>query len=116
MKEFDADELAGFNGENGNPTYIAYDGKVYDVSESKLWRNGQHMDDTAHPVGDSNVVRRFDVSRKHASLVLYVIVQPRDPGKRARHWPAAQQAGLDGHRYRHGARRGCPCLRPSRKG
>ncbi|MCP4622279.1 MAG: cytochrome b5 [bacterium] len=43
MKEFDADELAAFNGENGNPTYIAYDGKVYDVSESKLWRKGQHM-------------------------------------------------------------------------
>ena len=43
MKEFDAEELAGFNGENGNPTYIAYDGKVYDVSASKLWRKGQHM-------------------------------------------------------------------------
>jgi len=50
MKEFDADELAGFNGENGNPTYIAYDGKVYDVSESKLWRNGQHMN--RHRSGD----------------------------------------------------------------
>ena len=43
MKEFDAEELAGFNGENGKPTYIAYNGKVYDVSESKLWRKGQHM-------------------------------------------------------------------------
>jgi len=43
MKEFDADELAGFNGENGKPAYIAHDGKVYDVSESKLWRKGQHM-------------------------------------------------------------------------
>jgi predicted heme/steroid binding protein/uncharacterized membrane protein len=43
MKEFDADELARFNGEDGNPTYIAYDGKVYDVSESKFWRKGQHM-------------------------------------------------------------------------
>jgi predicted heme/steroid binding protein/uncharacterized membrane protein len=43
MKEFDAEELAGFNGENGNPIYVAYDGKVYDVSDSKLWRNGQHM-------------------------------------------------------------------------
>ena len=43
MKEFDADELAKFNGENGNPTYIVYDGKVYDVSQSKLWRKGQHM-------------------------------------------------------------------------
>ncbi|MGD8294822.1 MAG: cytochrome b5 domain-containing protein [Desulfobacterales bacterium] len=43
MKEFKADELAEYNGENGNPIYIAYDGKVYDVSESKLWRKGLHM-------------------------------------------------------------------------
>ena len=43
MKEFDAEELAGFNGENGKPAYIAHDGKVYDVSDSKLWRKGQHM-------------------------------------------------------------------------
>ena len=43
MKEFDSDELAKYNGENGNPVYVAYDGKVYDISESKLWRNGVHM-------------------------------------------------------------------------
>ncbi len=43
MKEFDSTELAQFNGENGKPIYIAHGGKVYDVSESKLWRNGVHM-------------------------------------------------------------------------
>ncbi len=43
MKEFDATELAEYNGENGQPIYIAHGGKVYDVSESKLWRNGLHM-------------------------------------------------------------------------
>ena len=43
MTEFKPDELADYNGENGKPMYIAYDGKVYDVSESKLWRNGLHM-------------------------------------------------------------------------
>jgi len=43
MKEFNVDELAGYNGENGKPIYIAHDGKVYDVSESKLWRKGLHM-------------------------------------------------------------------------
>jgi len=43
MKEFDSTELAQCNGENGQPIYIAHAGKVYDVSESKLWRNGVHM-------------------------------------------------------------------------
>jgi predicted heme/steroid binding protein/uncharacterized membrane protein len=43
MKEFNLEELAGYNGENGKPVYIASSGKVYDVSESKLWRNGTHM-------------------------------------------------------------------------
>ena len=43
MKEFDSTELAQYNGENGKPIYIAHAGKVYDVSESKLWRNGLHM-------------------------------------------------------------------------
>ena len=43
MQEFNEAELAKYNGENGNPIYIAHKNKVYDVTESKLWRNGLHM-------------------------------------------------------------------------
>jgi predicted heme/steroid binding protein/uncharacterized membrane protein len=43
MKEFNADELSRYNGENGNPVYVVHQGNVYDVSGSKLWRNGMHM-------------------------------------------------------------------------
>ena len=43
MKEFDEAGLAKLNGENGNPVYVAYRGKVYDITESKLWRKGLHM-------------------------------------------------------------------------
>jgi len=43
MQEFNEAELATYNGENGNPIYITYKNKVYDVTESKLWRNGLHM-------------------------------------------------------------------------
>ena len=43
MKEFDPEELAGYNGENDKPVYIAHQGKVYDVTESRLWKTGLHM-------------------------------------------------------------------------
>jgi len=43
MKEFDFEALAAFDGKDGRPVYIVRGGKVYDVSESKLWRNGVHM-------------------------------------------------------------------------
>jgi len=43
MKEFTSEELAQFDGENGKPVYIAHEGKVYDVSASKMWKTGTHM-------------------------------------------------------------------------
>lgn len=36
-------ELASCDGEEGRPAYFAYKGKVYDVTQSKLWRDGSHM-------------------------------------------------------------------------
>jgi predicted heme/steroid binding protein len=36
-------ELAENNGKNGKPTYIAHQGKVYDVSNSAFWMEGDHM-------------------------------------------------------------------------
>ncbi|MEM1716039.1 MAG: cytochrome b5 domain-containing protein [Candidatus Bathyarchaeia archaeon] len=43
MREFTEEELAKYDGKNGRPTYIAYDGKVYDISTSFLWKNGRHQ-------------------------------------------------------------------------
>jgi predicted heme/steroid binding protein/uncharacterized membrane protein len=43
MQEFDIAELKKFDGSNGKPVYITYKSKIYDVSNSKLWRNGLHM-------------------------------------------------------------------------
>jgi predicted heme/steroid binding protein len=48
-KKFTREELAKFNGRNGNPAYLAYNGKVYDVSESSFWLDGDHLG--AHQAG-----------------------------------------------------------------
>jgi predicted heme/steroid binding protein len=36
-------ELACYNGRDGAPAYIAYAGKVYDVTRSFLWQGGRHQ-------------------------------------------------------------------------
>ena len=41
--EINIKELSQNNGQDGTSTYIAVDGKVYDVSESRLWKSGIHM-------------------------------------------------------------------------
>jgi predicted heme/steroid binding protein len=43
MRTFSREELARCNGQNGAPAYIAYNGKVYDVSHSFLWQKGRHQ-------------------------------------------------------------------------
>ncbi|MGW8161518.1 MAG: DUF2231 domain-containing protein [Desulfobulbales bacterium] len=43
QKEFNQESLAEFDGRDGKSAYIARDGAVYDVSDSKLWKNGEHM-------------------------------------------------------------------------
>lgn len=43
MREFDSDSLAEFNGQDGKPVYIAHQGKVFNVTGSKLWTGGLHM-------------------------------------------------------------------------
>ncbi|HIC08965.1 MAG TPA: cytochrome B5 [Aquificales bacterium] len=42
MRKFTREELKKYDGKNGRPAYIAYKGKVYDVSDSHLWHNGEH--------------------------------------------------------------------------
>lgn len=43
MKEFDLDTLSECNGKEGRPVCIAHEGKVYDVSASRMWKTGRHM-------------------------------------------------------------------------
>ncbi len=42
-REFTKEELLKYNGKNGMPAYIAYNGVVYDASQSFLWKDGRHQ-------------------------------------------------------------------------
>jgi len=43
MRKFTLEELSYYDGQDGRPAYVAYKGIVYDVTESFLWRGGQHQ-------------------------------------------------------------------------
>lgn len=48
-KKFTLEELAKYDGKNGQRAYVAFNGKVYDVTDSTLWSEGDHLG--AHQAG-----------------------------------------------------------------
>lgn len=46
-KTFTTTELARYDGQNGQPAYVAIGGKVYDVSAIAQWKGGKHQGMTA---------------------------------------------------------------------
>lgn len=42
-RKFTLDELKQYDGKEGRAAYIAYQGKVYDVTNSPLWTSGDHQ-------------------------------------------------------------------------
>jgi predicted heme/steroid binding protein len=42
-RKFTLEELKQYDGKNGKPAYVAYQGNVYELTESGLWSGGEHM-------------------------------------------------------------------------
>jgi len=95
MKEFSSEELLTFNGKDGNPAYIAFQGKVYDVSKSRLWPKGLHMN-RHHSGKDLST----DISAApHGTEVLerypQVGILKKEPSEGLKHLPSFLQVLLD---------------------
>jgi len=43
QKQVTKQELEENNGKDGKPAYFAYKGKVYDVTQSSFWIDGDHI-------------------------------------------------------------------------
>lgn len=44
IKTYTLRQLALRNGQDKPEIWVAYKGKIYDVSDSRLWRNGMHYE------------------------------------------------------------------------
>ncbi|TLU97985.1 cytochrome b5 domain-containing protein [Dyadobacter luticola] len=73
MKEYTRAQLALRNGQDREEIWCAYKGIIYDVSASRLWRNGHHYEhwagqDLTKELGDAphtdKVFERFNVIGK----------------------------------------------------
>lgn len=63
---FTPKELKAFDGKEGKPAYISFKGKVYDVSGSKFWIDGEHMN--GHFAGVD--ITKYLVNAPHGEEVL----------------------------------------------
>lgn len=71
MRTFTRQELARFNGRDGNPAYVAYGGQIYDVSASYHWRGGTHW--VLHEAG-RDLTREMDQAPHTEALMARVPV------------------------------------------
>jgi predicted heme/steroid binding protein/uncharacterized membrane protein len=99
QRRFTPEELAQFDGKDGRAAYVAYRGKVYDVTESKLWRNGVHV--RAHSAGeeltDAMLAAPHDDDVMERMAVVGILFDESEAGAEAPSIPLPVQLSLDHH-------------------
>jgi predicted heme/steroid binding protein len=66
------ESLAEFDGKNGRPAYVAYAGKVYDVTGSSLWDGGDHQSE--HKAGNDLTAEMDDAPHFPDELDAFPVV------------------------------------------
>lgn len=72
MRDFTVEELSEFTGKNEKLAYIGYKGKVYDVTESFHWKNGNHW--IVHEAGTDLTDAMMDAPHFDDLLVPFKVV------------------------------------------
>lgn len=71
MKKYSKSQLALRNGQDRLEIWVAYQGKIYDVTASKLWRNGKHYE---HWAGQDLTAELTDAPHTHQVFEKFTIV------------------------------------------
>lgn len=66
LRRFTRKELAEFNGQGGKPAYVAFAGKIYDVSSSQEWIDGAHCGDLS---AGEDLTEMIDAAPHNESLL-----------------------------------------------
>lgn len=70
MKKYTLQQLSLRNGQDKPEIWVAYKGNIYDVTESRLWRNGKHYEhwagqdltkELAHAPHSESVFNKFTI-------------------------------------------------------
>ncbi|MBN2083310.1 hypothetical protein JW859_14020 [bacterium] len=99
QRRFTPAELAEYDGKDGRSAYVAYKGKVYDVTQSKLWRNGLHV--RAHHAGedltDNMLAAPHDDDVMERFKAVGIVIDDREQGSELAEPPWWAQLSLDHH-------------------
>ena len=78
LRVFTLEELSQYNGKDGAPIYIAYQGLIYDVSGSYFFRGGRHW--VTHHAGNDLTAEISSAPHTDALLKRFSVVgQLSDP-------------------------------------
>jgi predicted heme/steroid binding protein/uncharacterized membrane protein len=96
QRSFNEAELAQYDGKEGRPAYVAYEGLIYDVTGSKLWRNGVHV--RQHQAGEDLTAAMPAAPHDHSVMERWPVVgrlaEPEEPEAAV---PLLYRLSLDNH-------------------
>jgi predicted heme/steroid binding protein len=72
LRKFTVDELKQYDGKKGRPAYIAFRGKVYDVTDNYTWGDGDHFGE--HQAGRDTTDGISNAPHSDEKLVATVLI------------------------------------------